>query len=308
MLTDVADEKNRWAPLLKAVGLPESPKDVDETMEVTLRQMEIAEFRELVKVQGPRPGYYDVPGVCLAGSSVMSWVLKGMHEDEFAKDHDYFPEDVEAAQAFVDFLIKKGFALSGFQGRQLILGEFFGVLETEPVWFFKPANRVVWEDRWMPDPHRIAEWYGELVGRTKLGKHLPEALDPVAQLPPEETVRALNFRYSTQVPTRQLILVIRGTPMEVIDTFDFSMIQWAMDKDNIYWGKYTIQTMVRKRVRINRIHHPMSTFRRMLKYSNRGWYFCLGTCLEIARGLAHWADKREAAGLNPLEDLTISLD
>ncbi len=52
----------------------------------------------------------------------------------------------------------------------------------------------------------------------------------------------------------------------------------------------------------------MSTMRRMIKYSGRGYFFCNGSLLTIARGLAHHADAREAAGLDPLANQAISLD
>jgi hypothetical protein len=292
------DEKkvSKWAPLLEAVGLPTTVSEVTWEMPVKMTSMPVREFQKLISRPGRVPGYY--PGmpygetdirVCLAGSAVLAWVTYGA-----TKDRDYFPANITHAQRFNDYLLAKGFQCVGYQGERNVMAQFAE------------------GDEWQPDVTDIHDWYVGLLGCSDQ-VHLPHPVPPTADLPPEELVRALNYRKPGNSFTHQIVLLIRGTPDQVIRTFDFSMCQFALGRDRsgevrIYWGDHTIQSLVRRRVVVETIHHPLSTMRRMLKYAKRGWYFCSGSMLRIARGLAHFADAREKVGLDPLVNLAFSLD
>jgi hypothetical protein len=53
----------------------------------------------------------------------------------------------------------------------------------------------------------------------------------------------------------------------------------------LYFGPYTRTDLFRRRLRVHNIHHGISTMRRMVKYSRRGFYACVGTMRDIAQGV-----------------------
>jgi len=297
--------RQHYNRLLEAVGLPTKIDEITEDSQVTLNHMPIAEFRGLVPIQGPTPGYCSESDVdvCLAGGAIMNWVLGGK-----IKDHDYFPLDIHNAQLFSNFLIKKGYKIwseiwkytdeDGTEVKRVKFSPYEGN---------KNIAKQIFGENWTPDPKDIWSWY-KMISDHGDGAYLPdESLDPLGTNR-EEIVRTLNFHRDGTPEPRQLVLVIRGQPKEVINTFDLSVSQWAIDRTNIYWGKYTIQDCLRRRVRVNRIHHPLSTMRRIIKYTQKGFYVCNGTMIDVARSLAYFCDRRFENGLDPLENITISLD
>jgi hypothetical protein len=278
-------KKNRldgWLPFLEAIGLPTSYDALgDETLTPKQNSMPLVEFRRLYKKQGKMPGYWEHDyNVCLAGSSILTWVNGGE-----STDHDYFPVDLQQTEYFTNYLISKGYQITGFQGNKNWITEN-------------------WGQDWKP-MLPLAGWYCDLLHLGD-GKALPVGTNVIPGT--EEIVRAINFFKDGNPIKKQIILVVRGEPVEVINTFDFSISQWAIDSENIYWGNYTVQDTLRHRVRIHRIHHPLSSVRRMIKYSNRGYFFCNGTLIALANALTDYTRERERLGLDPLEDQVISLD
>jgi hypothetical protein len=53
----------------------------------------------------------------------------------------------------------------------------------------------------------------------------------------------------------------------------------------LYFGPYTWTDLFRRRLRVHNIHHGISTMRRMVKYSRRGFYACVGTIRDIKAAL-----------------------
>jgi hypothetical protein len=71
----------------------------------------------------------------------------------------------------------------------------------------------------------------------------------------------------------------------VIDTFDFTVSMLGTDGKALYFNKFTWTDLMRKRLRVHHIHHGISTMRRMIKYSKRGFYACVGTMRAVAQGV-----------------------
>jgi len=65
---------------------------------------------------------------------------------------------------------------------------------------------------------------------------------------------------------------------EVIESFDFTICQFAFDGETLYCGDYALWDLGRKRLAINKITFPLSTMRRVLKYTRQGFNACPG-CL-----------------------------
>jgi hypothetical protein len=103
-----------------------------------------------------------------------------------------------------------------------------------------------------------------------------------------EEIRALNYSMATgeKPDLIQIVLLIQGKdPPAIIDTFDFTISQLGTDGRQLYFGEYTWTDLFRKRLRVHNIHHGISTMRRMVKYSRRGFYACVGTMRDVAQGV-----------------------
>jgi hypothetical protein len=70
---------------------------------------------------------------------------------------------------------------------------------------------------------------------------------------------------------------------DVIDSFDFTICQFAFDGRNLIVGEYALWDLGRKRLAINKITYPLSTMRRVLKYAKQGFNACPGCLTAILR-------------------------
>lgn len=76
------------------------------------------------------------------------------------------------------------------------------------------------------------------------------------------------------------------TAAEVIDSFDFTLCQVAFDGNTLTIGDFTLWDLGRKRLAVNRITFPVSSMRRLLKYTRQGFYACNGALNELLRATA----------------------
>lgn len=66
----------------------------------------------------------------------------------------------------------------------------------------------------------------------------------------------------------------------ILDNFDFTICQWLYNPSELTVHT-TVEAMtdtLRKRLAVNKVTYPVSTMRRLLKYTNQGYYACSG-CL-----------------------------
>lgn len=168
-------------------------------------------------------------------------------------------------------------------------------IETDYDYFFKTKEDA---DIWVKSTHGIFTISGYQGNLTK------EEADEVcldengkfSEVPEEsiisEDIRAVNL--STEDGKKvQAVYVIRGmNPSEVISTFDLTISAIGTDGANVYMNEHTIVDMLRRRLRINMIHHPLSTARRIFKYAKRGYFACNGTLIEMSKAVvANPSDK-----------------
>ncbi len=69
-----------------------------------------------------------------------------------------------------------------------------------------------------------------------------------------------------------------NTIEEVLESFDYTLCQVALDDGNLVLGDTTLWDLGNKRIVINKITYPVASLRRLLKYTNQGYYACQG-CL-----------------------------
>lgn len=73
---------------------------------------------------------------------------------------------------------------------------------------------------------------------------------------------------------------------EVIDSFDFTICQFAFDGINLTAGSYSLWDLGRKRLAVHRVTFPVSSMRRVLKYASQGFKACNGCLATLLRATA----------------------
>lgn len=87
---------------------------------------------------------------------------------------------------------------------------------------------------------------------------------------PEMKVQAIRFQYFADAEA-------------VIDSFDFTLSQFAFDGEAIYVGPFSLWDVARKRIVIHKITYGVSSVRRLLKYAAQGYTVCSGALAELLK-------------------------
>lgn len=74
--------------------------------------------------------------------------------------------------------------------------------------------------------------------------------------------------------------------MAVIDSFDFTICQFAFDGTNLTTGDYSLWDLGRRRLAVHKITFPVSSMRRVLKYGSQGFKACNGCLATLLRATA----------------------
>lgn len=72
----------------------------------------------------------------------------------------------------------------------------------------------------------------------------------------------------------------------VIDSFDFTVCQFAFDGFTLTVGEYSLWDLGRKRLAVHKITYPVSSMRRVLKYARHGFRACNGCLAALLRATA----------------------
>lgn len=67
------------------------------------------------------------------------------------------------------------------------------------------------------------------------------------------------------------------SPLEIINSFDFTICQFVFDGTYLYCGKTALWDLARKRLVVNKITYAIASMRRIIKYTKQGFYACNGT-------------------------------
>lgn len=78
-------------------------------------------------------------------------------------------------------------------------------------------------------------------------------------------------------------------PEDVIDSFDFTITQFAYDGTDVVCGKYSLWDLGQRRLVLHKLTFGVATMRRMIKYVKQGFTACAGCMQSIL----------EAAAANP---------
>lgn len=72
----------------------------------------------------------------------------------------------------------------------------------------------------------------------------------------------------------------------VIDSFDFTICQFAFDGEMLTVGDYALWDLGRKRLAVHKLTYPVASMRRLLKYAKQGFKACNGALTAILRETA----------------------
>jgi hypothetical protein len=67
----------------------------------------------------------------------------------------------------------------------------------------------------------------------------------------------------------------------VIDSFDFTLCQFAYDGENLFMSDFALWDVARKKIVPHKITYGTSSLRRLMKYANQGFTACGGCLSEI---------------------------
>lgn len=68
-------------------------------------------------------------------------------------------------------------------------------------------------------------------------------------------------------------------PKDLLEAFDFTICQFAYNGVHLFTTPEALWDLARKRLVINKVTYPVSTLRRMIKYTKQGYYAC-GGCMK----------------------------
>lgn len=169
--------------------------------------------------------------------------------------------DCETAELFrvLDVVCNGAWCAGGAIRRTLIKQ----ALDSDFDFFFRSADALAeWEKKL---PLTLA-----LVRETEHHKHWKGTVEGSA-IPVE--IQAIRFRYYADAA-------------DVIDSFDYTITQFALDGGNLVTTPEALWDLGRKRLAIHKVTYPVATMRRMLKYSRQGFTACAGCMATLFRETA----------------------
>lgn len=100
------------------------------------------------------------------------------------------------------------------------------------------------------------------------------------------SARFLLFKHPTR-PAIQIIRLAWYTDAEhVIDTFDLTVAMFAIDRTNFIYLPAAFFDVMRKRLIVRKLSFPVSTLRRVVKYTKKGFYACPGALGDLCEKIA----------------------
>jgi hypothetical protein len=98
--------------------------------------------------------------------------------------------------------------------------------------------------------------------------------------------RFLYFKHQEHRPAIQLLKMVWYDNAEhVIDSFDFTVIQFAFTNKEFVFNGMSFMDLARKRLVLHRMQFPASTMRRLIKYTQKGYYACPGSLVTICQAI-----------------------
>lgn len=93
-----------------------------------------------------------------------------------------------------------------------------------------------------------------------------------------EKVKDLNISFDAKINDKkykvQLIKMYHPNIESLFKEFDYTLCQTGFDGINYYFGDFSLKDIVEKKIIVNKITYPISSMRRILKYSRQNFWMC----------------------------------
>lgn len=100
------------------------------------------------------------------------------------------------------------------------------------------------------------------------------------------SARFLLFKCPNR-PDLQVIRLAWYTDVEhVLDTFDLTVAMFGIDRTNFVYLPAAFFDVMRKRLIVRKLSFPVSTLRRIIKYTKKGFYACPGALGDLCEKIA----------------------
>lgn len=131
-------------------------------------------------------------------------------------------------------------------------------------------------DFFFRDADHLAKWESDL----------PESLSKI-----RETEHHIHWRGAigdSAIPIDIQAIKFRfyGTAAEVIESFDYTITQFALDGAELVTTPEALWDLGRRKLAIHKVTYPVATMRRMLKYTSQGFTACSGCMATLLRETA----------------------
>lgn len=97
--------------------------------------------------------------------------------------------------------------------------------------------------------------------------------------------RFVLFTHPTRPSVQLMKMVWYDDAAHVIDTFDFTIAQFAFTNKEFVYNGESMLDLSKKRLLLHRMQFPASTLRRLIKYTSKGYYACPGSLTTIATAI-----------------------
>lgn len=100
-------------------------------------------------------------------------------------------------------------------------------------------------------------------------------------------VRYVKFESSNpnHKPIQLIKMVWFDSVQHVIDSFDFTVCQFALSGDFMHYCPLGVIDLLKKRLQLNKMQFPAVSLRRLIKYTNKGFYAAPSVLLRIAEDI-----------------------
>ncbi len=92
--------------------------------------------------------------------------------------------------------------------------------------------------------------------------------------------------YQPEIEVQCIFTQFYGSAGDVIDSFDFTICQFAYDGDDLVCGQYSLFDLARKRLAVHKVTYGTATLRRLLKYTKQGFTACAGCLSDLLTKVA----------------------
>lgn len=105
-----------------------------------------------------------------------------------------------------------------------------------------------------------------------------------------EDTRFLLFTHPTRPSVQILRMAWYDSAEHVIDSFDLTVAQFAFDnKGTLYFNPVSFIDVANKRLVLHRMQFPVSTLRRIVKYSKKGFNACPGSLEKVVKEIQQFS-------------------